>query len=108
MRVGRERRSESSVPLVGRRRGCSSFWLFYAYMMFHSQGPSRHCSLLAVLSGKSLDSKQKQKEDAASEDQSSYPFPELSSSGRLEVTAEFILVLTFVMSCFCFCICCWL
>ncbi|XP_057429473.1 AT-rich interactive domain-containing protein 4-like isoform X2 [Lotus japonicus] len=49
------------------------------------RGASRHCSLLAVLSGKSLDSKQKQKLDAASEDQSSYPFPELTSSGRLEV-----------------------
>ncbi|XP_061361267.1 AT-rich interactive domain-containing protein 4 [Gastrolobium bilobum] len=55
-------------------------------MMFHSQGTSRHCSLLAVLSGKSCDKKQKQKQgDDASEDQSPYPFPELSSSGRLEV-----------------------
>nr|KYP39337.1 hypothetical protein KK1_039364 [Cajanus cajan] len=54
-------------------------------MMFHSQGVSRHCSLLAVLSGKSRDIKQKQKQSAASEDQPPYPFPELSSSGRLEV-----------------------
>lgn len=71
-------------------------WLCHAYMMFHFQGPSRHCSLLAVLSGKSRDSKQKQKQDAAAaseEDQSSYPFPELSSFGCLEVTVtEFLLV----------------
>ena len=62
-------------------------------MMFHSQGSSRHCSLLAVLSGKSRgDNKQKQKQDAAaSENQSPYPFAELSSSGRLEVTTEFLL-----------------
>lgn len=67
----------------------SGVTVFHAYMMFHFQGVSRHCSLLAVLSGKSHDSKQKQKQkqdDDASEDQfSSYPFPELSSSGRLEV-----------------------
>lgn len=62
-------------------------------MMFHSQGVSRLCSLLAVLSGKSRDIKQKQKQSAASsEDQPLYPFPELSSSGRLEVTTEFPLV----------------
>jgi len=54
--------------------------------MFHSQGASRHCSLLAVLSGKLRDTKQKQKQSAASEDQPPYPFPELSSSGSLEVT----------------------
>ncbi|KAF1870495.1 hypothetical protein Lal_00003701 [Lupinus albus] len=54
-------------------------------MMLYSQGSSRHCRLLAVLSGKSGDNKQKQKQNAASEDQSLYPFPELSSSGRLEV-----------------------
>ncbi|ESW10605.1 hypothetical protein PHAVU_009G223200 [Phaseolus vulgaris] len=54
-------------------------------MMFHSQGASRHCSLLAVLSGKLRDTKQKQKQSAASEDQPPYPFPELSSSGSLEV-----------------------
>ncbi|KAK7281350.1 hypothetical protein RIF29_09259 [Crotalaria pallida] len=54
-------------------------------MMLYSQGSSRHCSLLAVLSGKSRDNKQKQKQNASSEDQSLYPFPELSSSGRLEV-----------------------
>ncbi|KAK7304028.1 hypothetical protein RJT34_15021 [Clitoria ternatea] len=53
--------------------------------MVHSQGPLRHCSLLAVLSGKSRDNKQKQKQCAASDDQPPYPFPELSSSGRLEV-----------------------
>ncbi|WJX24541.1 AT-rich interactive domain-containing protein 4, variant 2 [Trifolium repens] len=57
-------------------------------MMLQFQGVSRHCNLLAVLSGKSHDSKQKQKQkqDDVSEGQfSSYPFPELSSSGRLEV-----------------------
>ncbi|CAL5184644.1 unnamed protein product [Lathyrus oleraceus] len=55
-------------------------------MMLHFQGVSRHCSLLAVLGSKSHDSKQKQKQDTVSEDRfSSYPFPELSSSGRLEV-----------------------
>ncbi|KOM39988.1 hypothetical protein LR48_Vigan04g018600 [Vigna angularis] len=54
-------------------------------MMFHSQGVSRHCSLLAVLSGKSRDIKQKQKQSAASEDHPPYPFPELASSGSLEV-----------------------
>ncbi|KAK7328674.1 hypothetical protein VNO77_22791 [Canavalia gladiata] len=53
--------------------------------MLHSQGPSRHCSLLAILSGKSRDNKQKAKQGAASEEQPPYPFPELSSFGRLEV-----------------------
>ncbi|WVZ19108.1 hypothetical protein V8G54_006430 [Vigna mungo] len=48
-------------------------------------GVSRHCSLLAVLSGKSRDIKQKQKQSAASEDHPPYPFPELASSGSLEV-----------------------
>ncbi|KAJ9168107.1 hypothetical protein P3X46_019670 [Hevea brasiliensis] len=52
-------------------------------MMFHAQGPSRnHCSLLAVLSTKTPDSKQKQ---PPSGDKPRYPFPELASSGRLEV-----------------------
>ncbi|KAK8660687.1 hypothetical protein V6N13_051602 [Hibiscus sabdariffa] len=53
-------------------------------MMFSSQGSSRnHCSLLAVLSGgKVSDTKQKQ---PGSGDQPRYPFPELASSGRLEV-----------------------
>ncbi|PIA50511.1 hypothetical protein AQUCO_01300919v1 [Aquilegia coerulea] len=52
-------------------------------MMFHVQGPSKYtCSLLAVLCGKVQDYKQKQK---ASEDEKKYPFPELRSSGRLEV-----------------------
>ncbi|KAI4335151.1 hypothetical protein L6164_013824 [Bauhinia variegata] len=53
-------------------------------MMFHALGPSRHCSLLAVLCGKSREIKQKQKQDASA-DLSQYPFPELASSGRLEV-----------------------
>jgi hypothetical protein len=64
-------------------------------MMLQFQGVSRHCNLLAVLSGKSHDSKQKQKQkqDDVSEGQfSSYPFPELSSSGRLEVTTVFSFV----------------
>ncbi|KAK8343498.1 hypothetical protein V6Z12_A07G019000 [Gossypium hirsutum] len=53
-------------------------------MMFSAQGSSRnHCSLLAVLcGGKVSDNKQKQ---PVSDDEPRYPFPELSSSGRLEV-----------------------
>ncbi|XP_042483705.1 AT-rich interactive domain-containing protein 4 [Macadamia integrifolia] len=52
-------------------------------MMFHAQGPSKNtCSLLAVLCGKIPDYKQKQEN---SEDHPRYPFPELVSSGRLEV-----------------------
>lgn len=51
--------------------------------MFHAQGSSRnHCSLLAVLSRKFVDDKQKQ---AATDDKPKYPFPEIVSSGRLEV-----------------------
>ncbi|WCJ42879.1 ARID/BRIGHT DNA-binding domain-containing protein [Euphorbia peplus] len=50
-------------------------------MMFHAQGPSRnHCSLLAVLSGDS-----KQKQSLPGDNKPRYPFPELTSSGRLEV-----------------------
>ncbi|OWM74344.1 hypothetical protein CDL15_Pgr013248 [Punica granatum] len=52
--------------------------------MFCAQGSYRnHCSLLAVICGKISDEKQKQ---TVSEAQPSYPFPELVSSGRLEVT----------------------
>ncbi|XP_017983093.1 PREDICTED: AT-rich interactive domain-containing protein 4 [Theobroma cacao] len=53
-------------------------------MMFSAQGSSRnHCSLLAVLSGGNVsDNKQKQ---PVSDDKPRYPFPELASSGRLEV-----------------------
>lgn len=52
-------------------------------MMFHAQGPSKyHCSLLAVLCGRTPDSKYKQ---VFSEDRPRYPFPDLVSSGRLEV-----------------------
>ncbi|KAK9213063.1 hypothetical protein WN943_002449 [Citrus x changshan-huyou] len=52
-------------------------------MMFHAQSSSRnHCSLLAVLSRKFVDDKQKQ---AATDDKPKYPFPEIASSGRLEV-----------------------
>ncbi|TYH61004.1 hypothetical protein ES332_D07G019700v1 [Gossypium tomentosum] len=53
-------------------------------MMFSAQGSSRnHCSLLAVLcGGKVSDNKQKQ---PVSDYKPRYPFPELSSSGRLEV-----------------------
>lgn len=51
--------------------------------MFHAQSSSRnHCSLLAVLSSKFVDDKQKQ---AATDDKPKYPFPEIASSGRLEV-----------------------
>ncbi|XP_050217069.1 AT-rich interactive domain-containing protein 4 [Mercurialis annua] len=54
-------------------------------MMFHGQGPSRNnCSLLAVVCGsKTLDYKQKQPLNGDSKPK--YPFPELASSGRLEV-----------------------
>jgi hypothetical protein len=75
-------------------------WLCHAYMMLQFQGVSRHCNLLAVLSGKSHDSKQKQKQkqDDVSEGQfSSYPFPELSSSGHLEVTTLFLFVCIFFL-----------
>ncbi|KAG2722509.1 hypothetical protein I3843_02G114400 [Carya illinoinensis] len=52
-------------------------------MMVHPQGASKHpCSLLAVTCGKI--SEDKLKKDAA-EDEPRYPFPELASSGRLEV-----------------------
>ncbi|XVE70779.1 hypothetical protein DITRI_Ditri10aG0098200 [Diplodiscus trichospermus] len=53
-------------------------------MMFGAQGSSRnHCSLLAVLcGGKVSDNKQK---PPVSDDKPRYPFPELASSGRLEV-----------------------
>ncbi|XP_028180743.1 AT-rich interactive domain-containing protein 4-like isoform X2 [Glycine soja] len=58
---------------------------YFLWVLLYQKGVSRHCSLLAVLSGKSRDIKQKQKQGNASEDQFPYPFPELSSSGRLEV-----------------------
>lgn len=52
-------------------------------MMFHSQGASKHaCSLLAVTSDKNLEDKLKKD---VLEDKPRYPFPELVSSGRLEV-----------------------
>ncbi|GLT56180.1 hypothetical protein SLA2020_292440 [Shorea laevis] len=52
-------------------------------MMFHTQGSSRnHCSLLAVLCAKVSENEQKQ---AVTDDGPKYPFPELASSGRLEV-----------------------
>ncbi|XP_042946624.1 AT-rich interactive domain-containing protein 4-like isoform X2 [Carya illinoinensis] len=52
-------------------------------MMFHSQGASKHtCSLLAATCGKNSE---KLKKDDAAEDKPRYPFPELVSSGRLEV-----------------------
>ncbi|XP_028064254.1 AT-rich interactive domain-containing protein 4 [Camellia sinensis] len=51
-------------------------------MMFHVQGASKHtCGLLAVLSGRSSEYKHKQGAD----DGLRYPFPEIVSSGRLEV-----------------------
>uniref|UniRef100_A0A2N9FUV4 ARID domain-containing protein n=1 Tax=Fagus sylvatica TaxID=28930 RepID=A0A2N9FUV4_FAGSY len=52
-------------------------------MMFHPQGASKYaCSLLAVTSGKNFEDKLKK--DVV-EDKPRYPFPELVSSGRLEV-----------------------
>ncbi|XP_052180658.1 AT-rich interactive domain-containing protein 4-like isoform X2 [Diospyros lotus] len=51
-------------------------------MMFHVQGPLKHtCSLLAVLCGRTSGDRQKQNAD----DGLGYPFPEIASSGRLEV-----------------------
>lgn len=51
--------------------------------MNNVQGASKYsCSLLAVLCGNVQDHKQKQE---AIQDERRYPFPELSSSGRLEV-----------------------
>lgn len=51
--------------------------------MFHIQGASKHtCGLLAVLCGRTY--KFKQKEDI-SDTASRFPFPEIVSSGRLEV-----------------------
>jgi hypothetical protein len=50
-------------------------------MMFHAQGPLRnHCTLLAVLCGKSGEQKL-----PLSDDKPRYPLPELESTGRLEV-----------------------
>lgn len=61
----------------------------YVCMMFHAQSSSRnHCSLLAVLSRKFVDDKQKQ---AATDDKPKYPFPEIASSGRLEVGIIYFL-----------------
>ncbi|KAJ8750972.1 hypothetical protein K2173_016153 [Erythroxylum novogranatense] len=55
-------------------------------MMFHAQGPSRnHCSLLAVLSGKNVDRSGNKQKQPLNDDKPRYPFPELVSSGRLEV-----------------------
>ncbi|KAM4099613.1 hypothetical protein ACB094_05G005000 [Castanea mollissima] len=52
-------------------------------MMFHPQGASKHaCSLLAVTSDKNFEDKLKKD---VLEDKPRYPFPELVSSGRLEV-----------------------
>ncbi|XP_034924851.1 AT-rich interactive domain-containing protein 4 [Populus alba] len=50
-------------------------------MMFHAQGPLRnHCTLLAVLCGKSGEQKL-----PLSDDKPRYPLPELASTGRLDV-----------------------
>ncbi|KAF5743130.1 AT-rich interactive domain-containing protein 4 [Tripterygium wilfordii] len=52
-------------------------------MMFHAQGPARNnCSMLAVFCGK-IPAKKQQR--SISDDKTTYPFPELASSGRLEV-----------------------
>ena len=53
-------------------------------MMFHAQGPLRnHCTLLAVLCGKSGEQKL-----PLSDDKPRYPLPELASTGRLDVCFE--------------------
>lgn len=54
--------------------------------MFNSQGASKQaCTLLAVTCGKISESKHKKD---VLEDQPIYPFPELISSGRLEVRIQ--------------------
>lgn len=70
----------------------------HAHMTFNAQASSKKSSLLAVLSGKSRDNKQKQKKQDDSRDKSSYPLPELASSWRLEVTIEFLFVHYFFCS----------
>ncbi|XP_039071587.1 AT-rich interactive domain-containing protein 4-like [Hibiscus syriacus] len=53
-------------------------------MMFNAQGSSRnHCSLLAVLSSSEVSDNKHRKQ--TSDHNPRYPFPELASSGRLEV-----------------------
>ncbi|KAK9282431.1 hypothetical protein L1049_005348 [Liquidambar formosana] len=53
-------------------------------MMFHKEGASRHtCGLLAVKCGPTIP-EHKQRQDVL-EDRPIYPFPEMVSSGRLEV-----------------------
>ncbi|GMH22016.1 hypothetical protein Nepgr_023859 [Nepenthes gracilis] len=53
-------------------------------MMFHTQGASKYsCSLLAVVCGSISEDKQTLREEENHELR--YPFPELASSGRLEV-----------------------
>ncbi|PON78291.1 ARID DNA-binding domain containing protein [Trema orientale] len=52
--------------------------------MFHSQGASKQtCSLLAVTCGGNVSESKRVKDEV--ENRSTYPFPELVSSGRLEV-----------------------
>ncbi|XP_022732624.1 AT-rich interactive domain-containing protein 4-like [Durio zibethinus] len=53
-------------------------------MMFSAQGSSRnHCSLLAVLCGDKVSDNRPKQSD--SDDKPRFPFPELASSGRIEV-----------------------
>lgn len=71
--------------------------------MFHSQGPSKHtCSLLAVTCGKVSESKRK--EDVP-ENRPQFPFPELISSGRLEVKNSFSYDFYIALACIYICVC---
>ncbi len=67
----------------------------YAYMMFHAQGSSKNqCSLLAVVCGKGnvsdCDWDNVKRKQVISDNEPRYPFPDLTSSGRLQVF-KFIL-----------------
>lgn len=54
--------------------------------MYHIQGTSKqHCSLLAVLCGSFHERQRGEDKPEQSSSSSSYPFPELVSSGRLEI-----------------------
>lgn len=72
------------------------WWL--VQMMFNVQGASKNtCGVLAVLCGRTFEEKQKQ--DAA--DTRRYPFPEIVSSGRLEVWSDSKWLKFYVMCSLC-------
>lgn len=60
-------------------------------MVFHSQVPARYtCRLLAIPCGSVPEDKCKNENP---EDQLRYPFPQLTSSGRLEVRSFFFYLI---------------